>query len=92
MASHEILGGKVNVYRRGRLTWHCSASLKGQQYRTSTKETGVEQAKAFAEDWYLGLRGIAAKKFEQEYAIITEGERRPNILGSVPNPIEDVGS
>ncbi len=91
MASHEILGGKVNVYRRGGLTWHCSASVKGQQYRASTKETGLEQAKAFAEDWYLGLRGKlaagllktektfaeAAKKFEQEYAVITEGERSP---------------
>lgn len=91
MASHEILGGKVNVYRRGGLTWHCSASLKGVQYRTSTKETGLAQAKAFAEDWYLGLRGKlaagliktettfaeAAKKFEQEYSIITEGERSP---------------
>lgn len=91
MASHEILGGKVNVYRRGGLVWRCSASLKGRQYRTSTKETGLEQAKAFAEDWYLGLRGKlaaglmktektlaeAAKKFEQEYAVITEGERSP---------------
>ncbi|WP_245424936.1 site-specific integrase [Rhizobium sp. M10] len=91
MTSHEILGGKVNVYRRGGLTWHCSTSLKGRQYRTSTKETGLAQAKAFAEDWYLGLRGKlaaglmktektlaeAATKFEQEYAVITEGERSP---------------
>jgi len=91
MASHEILGGLVQVYRRGGLTWHCSASLKGHQYRTSTKETGLEQAKAFAEDWYLGLRGKlaagilktettfaeAAKKFEAEYGIITEGQRSP---------------
>ncbi len=91
MASHEILGGKVKVYRRGGLVWHCSASVKGRQYRASTKETGLEQAKAFAEDWYLGLRGKlaaglmktektlaeAAKKFEQEYAVITEGERSP---------------
>ncbi|CAN7382049.1 hypothetical protein G6M16_011990 [Agrobacterium tumefaciens] len=65
----------------------------------------LEQAKSLAEDWYLGLRGklaglikteatfaIAAKKFEREYAIITEGERRPHILGSVPNPIDDIGS
>ncbi|WPE24204.1 MULTISPECIES: hypothetical protein [Rhizobiaceae] len=51
----------------------------------------MEQAKAFAEDWLLGLRGKsaagilktettfaeAAKKFEQEYAAITEGERSP---------------
>ncbi|WFU01925.1 site-specific integrase [Rhizobium sp. CB3171] len=91
MASHEILGGKVNVYRRGGLMWHCSATVKGRQFRTSTKETGLEQAKAFAEDWYLGLRGKAAagilktettlaeaaKKFEEEYSVITEGERSP---------------
>ncbi|CUX54056.1 MULTISPECIES: hypothetical protein [Agrobacterium] len=58
---------------------HCSASLKSRQYRTSTKQTGLAQAKAFAEDWYLGLRGKlsaglmktektlaeAAKKFEE---------------------------
>lgn len=91
MASHEILGGLVQVYRRGRRAWHCSTSLKGRQYRVSTKETGLEQAKDFAEDWYLGLRGKlatgilktettvaeAARKFEQEYGIITEGERSP---------------
>lgn len=91
MVSHEILGGMVHVYRRGGLTWQCSASLKGRQYRASTKETGLEQAKAFAEDWYLGLRGKlaaglintettfaeAAQKFELEYSIITEGQRSP---------------
>ena len=49
MASHEILGGEVNVYRREGLTWHCSATVRGRQYRTSTKETGLEQAKSFAE-------------------------------------------
>ncbi|WP_245306825.1 MULTISPECIES: hypothetical protein [unclassified Rhizobium] len=62
MTSHEILGGKVNVYRRGGPTWHCSASVKGRQYRASTKETRLEQAKAFAEDWYLGLRGQAGSR------------------------------
>ena len=91
MPSHEILGGLVQIYRRGGRVWHCSTSIKGRQYRTSTKETGLEQAKAFAEDWLLGLRGKlaagilktettfaeAAKKFEQEYAAITEGERSP---------------
>jgi len=80
MASHEILGVLVQVYKRGGKAWHCSASLKGRQYRASTKEEGLDQAKAFAEDWYLGLRGKlaagllktettfaeAAKKFEQE--------------------------
>jgi len=91
MVVHKILGGMVNVYRRGGLTWHCSATVKGRQYRASTKETGLDQAKVIAEEWYLGLRGKAAagilktettfaeaaKKFEQEYGIITEGQRSP---------------
>lgn len=90
MASHEILGGMVHIYRRG-ATWHCSASVKGRQYRVSTKEKELSLAKAFAEDWYLGLRGKsaagllktettfaeAARKFEQEYTIITDGQRSP---------------
>jgi len=51
MPSHEILGGLMQIYWRGGRVWHCSTSLKGRQYRVSTKETGLEQAKAFAEDW-----------------------------------------
>lgn len=72
-------------------TWQCSASVKGRQYRASTKETELAQAKVVAEEWYLGLRGKAAagllksettfaeaaKKFEAEYSVITEGERSP---------------
>ncbi|NBO19715.1 MAG: site-specific integrase [Proteobacteria bacterium] len=58
MASHEVLGGKVNVYRRedGRY-WQCSASVGGKQFRVSTKEESLALAKEFAEDWYLTLRG-----------------------------------
>lgn len=41
MASHEILGGLVQVYKRGGKAWHCSTSLKGRQYRASTKEEGL---------------------------------------------------
>lgn len=91
MASHEILGGLVQVYKRGGRFWHCSASVKGHQYRTSTKEEGLEQAKQFAEDWYLELRGKAragllkkekslkeaADQFLKEYEVITEGQRSP---------------
>lgn len=92
MASHEILGGLVQVYKRGDgRFWQCSASIKGRQYRATTKEQGLEQAKQFAEDWYLGLRGKAvagllktektfsqaADRFEEEYQKITEGQRSP---------------
>jgi len=90
MASHEILGGLVQVYKRGSgRYWQCSASVDGKQYRLSTKEDELLQAKQFAEDWYLGLRGKAraglletektfgdaADQFEKEYQVITEGQR-----------------
>ena len=78
---------------------------KASSIAPAPRKRVLEQAKSLAEDWYLGLRGklaglikteatfaIAAKKFEREYAIITERERRPHILGSVPNPIDDIGS
>jgi len=90
VASHELLGGLIQVYRRGDgRYWQCSASIDGKQYRKSTGEQDLEPAKQFAEDWYLGLRGKAragllktektfdqvADQFEKEYEIITEGQR-----------------
>ena len=85
-----ILEGKVHLYRRGD-TWHCSASVGKKQHRKSTGVDELAEAKILAEDWYLGLRGKlkaglmkaektfeeAARKFEQEYEIITEGQRSP---------------
>ena len=93
MVRHEILGGLVKIYRReGTRHWHCSASLKGQRHRTTTKEEGLPEAQQFAEDWYLELRGKsragllkksektfaeAAEQFLKEYETITEGQRSP---------------
>lgn len=92
MASHEVLGGKVNVYKRGdNRFWQCSASIGGRQFRFSTKEESLELAKEVAEDWYLTLRGkdragllptgktfeMAAQQFMSEYTVITEGQRSP---------------
>jgi integrase len=93
MVRHEILGGLVKIYRReGTRHWHCSASLKGQRHRTTTKEEGLAEAHQFAEDWYLELRGKsragllkksektfaeAAEQFLKEYETITEGQRSP---------------
>ena len=88
MASHELLGGLIQVYRRGKY-WHCSASIKGHQYRSTTGEEDLPQAKQFAEDWFLALRGKskaglllnektfrqAAEQFLKEYEVITEGQR-----------------
>jgi integrase len=89
VASHEILGGLVQVYKRGGKHWHCSATVAGRQRRTTTKEEGLTEAKQFAEDWFLELRGKAragllkteksfaeaAEQFLKEYEIITEGQR-----------------
>lgn len=90
MPSHEVLGGKVQLYRRGDgRIWQCSASVGGKQHRTSTKEDSLELAKQVAEDWFLTLRGKdragllkkeksfadAASQFLKEYEIITEGQR-----------------
>lgn len=92
MASHSVMGGEVQVYRRTGRTWHCAARIKGVQHRSTTKERDLELAKAFAEDWYLKLRGLAhaglikkkeisfdkvADQFELEYEVITEGQRSP---------------
>jgi len=89
VASHEILGGLVQVYKRGGKHWHCSATVAGRQRRTTTKEEGLTEAKQFAEDWFLELRGKAragllkteksfaeaAEQFLKEYEVITEGQR-----------------
>ena len=91
-ARHEILGGLVQVYKRGGRHWQCSASISGQQQRSTTGEEELPQAKQFAEDWYLRMRGLsaagllkkreksfkeAAAKFEAEYEVITQQQRSP---------------
>src|SRR5260370_36716230 len=93
MARHEILGGLVQLYKRKRSRyWHCSASYRGRQFRASTKEEDLPQAKQYAEDWFLEIRGKsragliekreptireAAEALTQEYMIITHGEISP---------------
>src|SRR5215831_12339265 len=93
MARHEILGGLVQLFKRTRSRyWQCSASYRGRQFRASTQEEDLPQAKQYAEDWFLEIRGKsragliekreptvreAAEAFTQEYDIITEGEISP---------------
>jgi integrase len=91
MTSHEVLGGKVQIYKRGGRFWQCSASFGGKQFRASTKEEGLSLAREVAEDWFLTLCGKdhagllqteksfrdAADKFLKEYGVITEGQRSP---------------
>ncbi|MBI1355138.1 MAG: site-specific integrase [Acidobacteria bacterium] len=87
---HKLMGGKLHVYKRkGSDVWQCSTYLNERNRRVSTKHESLAHAKDFAEDWYLELRGKsragllkggktfreAAKRFELEYEIVTQGER-----------------
>lgn len=90
MSSHQILGGKVLVYRRpNSAKWQCSTRLNGRNWRTSTGEEGLAQAKEFAEDWFFRMKAKekggtlklektfadAAKKYLDEYDVVTGGTR-----------------
>lgn len=91
-AHHELVGGKLHVYKRENSTyWQCSTFLGGKNHRVSTKEDSLALAKDFAEDWYLELKGkfkrgevkagktfkFAAAKFIDEFEVITQGQRSP---------------
>jgi len=93
--SHEVMGGKVLLYRRERSGyWQCSAYLNGRRWRISTHEDSLSLAKDFAEDWYIGLKGKSragmhntgklfkhvADQFLKEYEVITSGERNPRYV------------
>ena len=102
-ARHEILGGKVQVFKRPNTPfWHCSATVGGHQFRASTREEGLSQAKEFAEDWFLNLRGKdrwggglpkgktfrkAAEKFLEEFEVLTDGERSPKYVETLRGKI-----
>ena len=95
MAHHELMGGKLHVYKRDNSRyWQCSTYLGGRNHRTSTKEEGIAQAKDFAEDWYLELKGKhkrgeiregkmfreAATQFVREFTLLTDGQRNAHYV------------
>jgi integrase len=97
MAEHQLMGGRLHVYKRGNSRyWQCSTYLAGRNWRVSTKEESLAQAKDFAEDWFLGLKGkrrageiktgktfkAAADQFLHEYEVITAGQRNPKYVES----------
>ena len=73
MSSLELMGGKLQLYRRPNSRfWQCSASVGGKQRRATTKQESLEQARMVAEDWFLTLQGksragllISEKTFRQ---------------------------
>src|SRR5580658_2692780 len=102
-ARHEILGGKVQLYRRPRSPfWQAEATVGGVQLRKSTKRDSLAQASDVAEDWYLNLKGIdrwggglakgktfrkAAEKFLDEFEVLTQGERSPKYVATLRSKI-----
>ena len=95
-ANHVLLGGKLHVYKRENSRyWQCSAFFNGRNHRASTKEEGLSQAKDFAEDWFLELKGKvrrgeapgggvtfakAADQFIREFVALTAGFRSPEYV------------
>src|SRR3984885_5346699 len=94
-AHHEMMDGRLHVYmRNGSRHWQCSTFLNGRNWRVSLKTDSIAEAKDFAEDWYLTLRGKhragtlkhertfeqAADQFREEYEALTEGERNPTYV------------
>jgi integrase len=94
MAKHEILGGKVHLYKRPNSRfWQCSTYMGGNR-RKSTKKESLEQAIDHAEDWYVRLKDkhragelkggktfrAAAEQFKREFRIITQGKRSPKYV------------
>lgn len=56
--THDILGGKAQLYRReDSKFWWCATRLAGKQRRTSTKKESLKLAEDVATDWYLTLQG-----------------------------------
>ncbi|WP_207652070.1 TetR/AcrR family transcriptional regulator [Actibacterium lipolyticum] len=51
---HEAVGGRVNLYRRANSRyWQCQGSFGGVSERASTKTENLDEARRFAENWYL---------------------------------------
>jgi hypothetical protein len=95
METHNLMGGKLHVYKRENSRyWQCSTYLAGKNRRMTTKEESLAHAKEIAEDWYLELRGKAragqiasgptfkraVDTFLQEYEALTAGQRHPRYV------------
>ncbi len=53
---YEAVGGRVNLYRRANSRfWQCQGSFGGKSERASTKTENLDEARRFAENWYLEL-------------------------------------
>ena len=91
-ATHKILGGEVNLYKRENSPhWQCSTFLAGKNRRKTTKTDSLRHAEDIATDWYLELKGkarggeikegktfkVATTQFMREIELLTGGDRSP---------------
>src|SRR5271155_1117335 len=101
---HELMGGKLHVYRRDNSgCWQCSTYLAGKNWRVSTKEESLSHAKDIAVDWYLGLMGKsragmlkvgktfreAATQFVREYTVMAAGQRNAHYVNQQSRRLEN---
>lgn len=102
MEKHSLMNGRLHVYKRpNSRNWQCSTFLAGRNRRKSTKESNLSRAIAFAEDWYLDVRGKqragtlrdgktfreVSRHFVREYEVITDGQRSANYVETIHNKI-----
>lgn len=91
-ARHTLLDDAVQLYMRPRSPfWNCSFSVGGKQFRQTTREESLAQAKDVARDLYLTTLGKyrageikkgktfreVAERFIDEFETITQGQRSP---------------
>src|ERR1700761_2729317 len=91
-ARHTLLDNAVQLYMRPRSPhWNCSFSVGGKQFRQTTHEASLAQAKDVARDLYLTTLGKyrageikkgktfreIAERFIDEFETITQGQRSP---------------
>lgn len=89
MTSHEMFGGKAQLYRRGNVWWR-AARAGGKRLRETTGHERLDLAEHAIEEWYLGLRGkllngeivpdertfrSAAAEYVSEMRVLTIGVR-----------------
>lgn len=94
MTSHEMFGGKVQLYQRGKVWWRATR-LGGKRFRESTGHSRLDLAEHVTEEWYLGLRGKlrngeiepderrfkqAWEEYLRETKVLTLGARNPKYI------------
>lgn len=100
---HEMLGGKLQIYKRSNSSyWQCATFLNGRHHRISSKLDSLALAKEWGEDWYLTLRGKArngeiasgptfkkaALGFLSEFQTLLSGERSARYIETVQERID----